>query len=105
MEIYREAIKAAGTFYSELVNWTKGKRLILKVENTLDQAVQIQPIGNVKNSIDKGTDISSALSCTANGNISVGLAWDDWHPYVGARITVAVAPTSGELKIEAVIQE
>ena len=105
VEIYREAIRAAGTFHSELVNWTKGKRLILKVENTLNQAVQIQPIGNVKNSVDKSVDINGPFPCTANGNISVGLAWDDWHPYVGAKITVVIAPTSGELKIEAVVQE
>ncbi len=109
VEIYRESIRAAGTFYSELINWKKGKRLVLKVENTLTEVtgagILIQPIGNVKNSIDKSTDINSVLPCPTNGNISVGLAWDDWHPYVGARITVAVAPTSGELKIEAVVQE
>ena len=104
-EIYRESIRAAGTFHSELINWTKGKRLILKVESTLNQAVQIQPIGNINNSIDKSVDIDASLPCTANGNISVGLAWDDWHPYIGAEITVAVAPTSGQLVIEAVIQE
>ncbi|MBA7635394.1 hypothetical protein ES703_42998 [subsurface metagenome] len=104
-EIYRESIRTIGIFHSELVNWTKGKRLILKVESTLNQAVQIQPIGNIKNSIDKSVDINSALPCTANGNISVGLAWDDWLPYIGAKITVSTAPASGELKIEAVIQE
>ncbi len=40
-----------------------------------------------------------------NGNLNVGLVWDDWHPYVGVRITVAVVPTAGVLTIWAVIQE
>ena len=105
VEIYRESIRAAGTFQSEMVNWKKGKRLVLKVDSSLDQAVQIQAIGNIANAVDGAVGINSALTCDANGKITIGLAWDDWHPYVGAKITVSAAPASGELKIEAVIQE
>lgn len=47
----------------------------------------------------------AALPCTANGNISVGLAWDDWQPYIGVRVTAAVAPTAGLLSVWAVVQE
>lgn len=105
-EIFRQAIRSADTFYSDkMVNWTEGKRLLLKVDSSLDQAVQIQPIGNISNSKDGAVDINGSFPCTVDGKITIGLAWDDWHPYVGCEITVAVAPTTGTLTISAVIQE
>ena len=105
-EIYRFAIRTDGTFNSNsMVDWTRGKRLVIKVESSLDQAVQIQVIGNTADDMELATDINGPFPCTANGNISVGLAWDDWHPFIGVRITTAVAPTSGLLTISAVIQE
>lgn len=104
-EIFSQPIRAAGTFFSDMVDWTRGKRLAIKVESSLDQGVQIQVIANTSNTRELATDINAALPCTPDGNISVGLAWDDWMPFVGVRVTVAVAPTLGELKIEAVVQE
>ncbi len=105
-QIFSKSILSAGTFYSDvMVDWTRGKRILFKVESSLNEAVNIQLIGNVQNSKELATDIGLALPCTANGNISVGPAWDDWHPYVGVRITVAVAPASGILTISAVVQE
>ncbi|MBA7664355.1 hypothetical protein ES703_72413 [subsurface metagenome] len=105
-EIYRGSIRTAGTFYSDrTVNWTKGKRLLLKVDSSLNQAVQIQAIGNINSARDGAVDINGPLACGANGKITIGLAWDDWHPYIGVRITVAVAPTAGILNIWAVVQE
>lgn len=105
-EIYRYAIRTSGTFYSnKMVDWTKGKRLVIKVESSLNQAVQIQVIGNTVDDMELAIDINGPFPCTANGNISIGLAWDDWHPFVGIRITTAIAPTSGVLTISAVIQE
>ncbi|MBA7599348.1 hypothetical protein ES703_06380 [subsurface metagenome] len=105
-QIFSRDIRAAGTFYSDkMVNWTGGKRILFKVESSLNQAVNIQIIGNVQDSKELATDINGVLPCTANGNISVGLAWDDWHPYVGVKITVAVAPTAGILTISSVVQE
>ncbi|MBA7701988.1 hypothetical protein ES703_110739 [subsurface metagenome] len=105
-QIFSKAILSAGTFYSDkMVNWANGKRILFKVESSLNQAVNIQLIGNVQDTKELATDINGVLPCTANGNISVGLAWDDWHPYVGVRITVAEVPTAGILTISAVIQE
>ncbi|MBA7646568.1 hypothetical protein ES703_54333 [subsurface metagenome] len=105
-EIFRQAIRSADTFYSDkMVNWTEGKRLLLKVDSSLNQAVQIQAIGNINSARDGAVDINGPLPCIANGKITIGLAWDDWHPYVGCEITVAVAPTTGTLTISAVIQE
>ena len=105
-EIYRYAIRTIGTFYSnKMVDWREGKRLVFKVESTLNQAVQIQVIGNTVDDMDLATDINGAFPCVANSNISIGLAFDDWQPFIGIVITTAVAPTTGILKIWAVVQE
>ena len=105
-EIFRQAIRTTGTFYSDkMVNWTEGKRLLLKVNSSLDQAVQIQPIGNISSAKDEAVDINGSLPCTADGKITIGLAWDDWHPYIGVRISVGAAPTAGVITVSAVIQE
>ena len=105
-QIFSSAIRSAGTFYADkMVNCTKAKRILFKVESSLNQAVNIQLIGNKVDDMNLATDINGALPCAANGNISVGLAWDDWHPYVGVMITAAVAPTAGLLTIWSVIQE
>ena len=105
-QIFSSAIRATGTYYSDkMVDFRNAKRILFKVESSLNQAVNIQITGNVQDSKEPATDINGVLPCPANGNISVGLAWDDWHPYVGVKITVAVAPTAGILTISAVIQE
>jgi len=105
-QIYSYAIRTIGSFYSDkMVDWTKGKRLIIKVESSLNQAANIQVIGNTVDDMNLATDINAPLPCPTNGNISIGLAWDDWHPYIGIRITTAVAPTAGILNIWTVIQE
>jgi len=88
-----------------MVNWTKGKRIVFKAESSLNQAVNLQVIGNIVDDTGRATDIDGALPLAANGNLSVGPAWDDWTPFIGIRITAAVAPTAGILTIWAVIQE
>lgn len=105
-EIYRESLREVGTFYTpKMVDWSDGKRLVLKVHSTLNQAIQITVIGNIRNSPTGIVEIGPALACDAQNDISIGLAWDDWHPFVGCKIVVSTAPTSGELEIEAVVQE
>ncbi len=105
-QIYSYAIRTTGTFYSnKMVDWTRGKRLLVKVESSLDQDVDIQLIGNIVDDMELATDIDIAKTCPANDNISIGPAWDHWCPYIGVKITVAVAPTAGLLTISAVSQE
>ncbi|MBA7675476.1 hypothetical protein ES703_83711 [subsurface metagenome] len=112
-EIYSYAIRTISTFSShKMVDWTEGKRLVIKVESSLNQACLIQLTGNYVDDMNLATDINGPLPCPANSNISVGLAfdsiglaWDDWHPFIGVRITTAIAPTTGILNIWAVIQE
>lgn len=104
--IFEQAIRNAGTFFSDrMVNWTEGKRLLLKAESSLDQAVQLQAIGNVDNTRNLATNVGLPAPCPANGNASIGMAWGDWMPYMGISITAALAPTVGILTISAVIQE
>jgi len=105
-KIYSYAIRTTGTFYSnKMVDWTKGKRLLIKVESSLDEAVEIQLIGNIVDDMELATDIDTPKTCPKNDNISIGPAWDHWFPYIGVKIVVATAPTSGLLTISAVSQE
>lgn len=105
-QIFGQDIRVVGTFYSvKMIDWTKGKRLVIAVQSSLNQACQIQLIGNYVDDMNLATDINAAIPCPANSNTSIGPAWDDWHPYIGIRITTAVAPTAGILNVWAVIQE
>ena len=105
-QIFTQAIRTAAIFYSDkMVNWTRGKRLLIKVESSLDQDCDIQVIGNIADTRELAVDVGDLLPCDAGGNISAGPAWDDWHPYIGVRIITALAPTAGILTITAVIQE
>ncbi|GAH68859.1 unnamed protein product, partial [marine sediment metagenome] len=105
-EIFKESIRVAGTFYSSrMVDWSSGKRLVLKVHSTLNQSAQITAVGNIRNSPTGVVEIGPSLPCAAASDITIGLAWDDWHPFVGAKIVVSTAPTSGVLEVEAVVQE
>ncbi len=106
VQLLSQAIKSAGTIFTDsMVNWTEGKRLLIKAESSLNQAIQFQPIGNISNTVTLATDIGPVVACPANGNVSIGFAWDDWQPYVGVRITLPIAPTDGILTIWAVVQE
>ena len=105
-QIYDNAIRSIGTFLSDImVNFTEGKRLLFVVQSSLNQACNIQLIGNYVDDTNRAVNINGVLPCPANTSISIGLAWDDWHPFIGVRITTAVAPTAGILNIWAVIQE
>jgi len=105
VELFSEPINSAGTISSAMVSWKKGKRLFLFVDSSLNQAAQIQPVGNIKNSVLGSVNINAPLNCAANSMLSVGMAWDDWINYVGATITTIVAPTAGVITVWAVIQE
>lgn len=105
-EIFNRAILSTGTFYTDkMIDWRQGKRVYFFVESTLNQDVEIQVIGNKADTKEGATDIDIAYTCPKNDNISIGPAWDHWCPYVGIKITVAVAPTAGVLTISAVTQE
>ncbi len=105
-EILKEAIRATGTFYTDkMVDWRQGKRIYFFIHSTLNQAVSIQVIGHMVNTHEGATDINTAKTCPAGDTISFGPAWVQWCPYIGIKIIVAIAPTSGMLTISAVRQE
>jgi len=106
-EVFRQEVREAATTLNgdRMIRWTRGKRILFKVESSLDQAVNIQLIGNIEEDMGLASNIAGPLACAANANISIGPAWDDWHPYVGARIITGAAPTTGLLTIRSVIQE
>ncbi len=105
-ELYDQPIRSVGTFVTDkMADWTQGKRLLLKVESSLDQACTIQLRGNMTDSGLLPINIGAPAACPANDNISISPAWDDWHPFIGAEIVTAIAPTTGMLKIWVVIQE
>lgn len=105
-QIYSQDIRVIGTFYSDkMVDWTRGKRFLIKIESSLNVDCDVQVIGNFVDNMPLASDINAPIDVGADENHSVGLAWDDWHPFIGVRITTAVAPTAGILNIWAVIQE
>lgn len=105
-QIFNQAIRSVGTVDSDrMVDYRNCKRLLIKVESSLDQACQIQVVGDITNSFALAVNVGAAWPCVANGNISIGLAWDDWHPYIGVRVITGVAPTAGKVDIWAVMQE
>jgi hypothetical protein len=104
--IFEQAIRNPGVFIADkMVDFTKGKRLLIKVESSLDQIVQVQLVGNIADTYQLATLINAPVPCAANGNVGVGLAWDDWHPFIGVQMTLALAPTTGIINVWAVIQE
>ncbi len=104
--IYATPIRSVGVFNSDkMVDYTRGKRMLIKVESSLDQPASIQLVGGIDNTFNLATNVGGPNVVPANGNLAIGLAWDDWHPYIGVVITVAAAPTTGILNIWGVIQE
>jgi len=104
--IFDLAIRNAGVFFSDdLADFRNSKRLAVKVESTLNQAVVIQLMGNIDNTWQLAVPIAGPFPCPANGNLLFGLAWDDWRPFIGAQITAGIAPVSGNLRVRQVLQD
>jgi hypothetical protein len=105
-EIFKQDIRSTGTFYSDkMVDWRRGKRIYFFIESTLNQDVQIQVIGNKTDNKEGATDIGPAQICPASNNISIGPSWEQWCPFIGVKIVVGAAPSSGLLTTTVVPQE
>jgi hypothetical protein len=103
--IFDGLVNAVGNFDSDqMVDFRNGKRLVLKAESSLDVNISIQMIGNIDDSKESADDLNGPIALGAGGSITVGLAWDDWMPYIGCRVIVPVAPTAGRLTIRIVVQ-
>ena len=86
------------------IDWTSGARLLIKAESTLDQPVTLQAVGNISNAIFRSVNINGAFILPPSGNLTIGFAWDDWHPWVWVRGTLAVQPTKGQLIVSYIIE-
>ena len=106
VQIYQQAIRSIGVFQSDiLVDMRNVKRLTIRAESSLDQAVTLQLVGNFADSFNLAVNVGPPAVCPINGQVGFGLAWGDWQPYIGVIITAAIAPTVGLLTIFAVVQE
>jgi hypothetical protein len=100
------AIRTIGTTDTEMVDFTKGKRLLVKVSSSLNQNITVQPVGHIKKTMVGAANIGLApIPCPAGATISIGFAWGDWHPYIGITLNHAIAPASGTVGVKAVVQE
>jgi len=106
IQIYQQAIRSVGVFPSDImIDMRNTKRLAIRAESSLDQAVALQLIGHFTDSFNQVVNIGLPAVCPINGQAGFGLAWGDWQPYIGVIITAAIAPTVGLLTIWAVPQE
>lgn len=108
-ELLYNAMPGASPVYSSLSDWRGAKRIVFHITSTLDKACSVQIIGNINNATASATDINGAIPL-AIGNVTTqyataGLAWDDWVPFTGLRITCPVLPAAGAVTIWAVRQE
>jgi len=91
-------------------DFRNGKRLLIDVVSTLDQACVIQLVGNsITGSYATAKLVGGPLACpigvptTSGLDIGVGIN-DDWHPYIGLIINCAVLPAAGNLAINGIMQ-
>jgi hypothetical protein len=110
VELYNAMPPGIATYSSIWFDWRNGKRLLIDIVSTLNQAVVIQLVGNMVADFNSAKAIGGPLNCPAYvapnlSGLDIGLAWDDWHPYIGVLITTAVAPVSGTIVVNAIEQK
>jgi hypothetical protein len=104
VQIFNQAIRVATAvgvpLSTPLVDFRTASRLLFKVESTLDVPITVQVVGDIFETTSiRQVNVNGPLAVPAGGTITAGLAWANWHPYVGMQITVPVAPTLGLLTI------
>lgn len=106
VQLFKENIRIATgvtPLSTPLFDWRAAPRVLFKFESTLDQAINLQVVGDIfETTSTRQVNINGPIALPANGTASAGLDWADWHPYVGVQITVPVAPTTGYLQIYAI---
>ena len=101
--IFTKDIRLIETDVTPVQDLTVSKRVAIKVKSTLDQAVTIQLKGDFFNPMDTPTDINGPVSVPV-GNVTpssaeIGLAPDDWQPYLAIQVSTLVAPSVGTLTV------
>jgi hypothetical protein len=102
--VYSKDIRLIEVNTTPVLDISVRKRVALKVKSTLDQAVTLQLIGDLDNPMSAPTNIDGSINLPI-GNVTtssaeIGLAPDDWQPFIALQMTTLVAPTVGTITVE-----
>lgn len=84
---------------------TNKGHVYFKIESSLDQAVNVQIVGNMLESFVRASDVGLSIPVPPNGNASITLLESQWCPWVGATVAVPFPPTQGRFNLWAITQE
>ncbi len=76
---------------------------VLEIDNQLDQALTADLIGSMFDDPANAGDIG--LSSTIGAGTFQPIINDTWVPFLGIRLTAAVAPTTGFVTVRGVVQQ
>ncbi len=79
-------------------------RVLVVVNNTLDQDVRVDIIGNNSSGFDNAYIIKQILCPTTKSRV-YSLKLEEWMPWVGVRVQASTAPTAGSVSGSVIIQE
>lgn len=88
-----------------LVDVSSGYRIALVCNNNTDKDVEVRAIGNMYASLSSGVPLSVWHTCQEHGIFVIMLKRSEWLPYITAEIQSLVVPTTGEVYVDAVVQE
>lgn len=78
-------------------------RVVLIVNNTLDQQVSVKIVGNNAATHDSAFDIHT-MNVASGARGAYGVKNEEWMPFLGVKVTPAGIPTAGTINAMAVIQ-
>jgi len=86
---------------SDVADWIKGEALTLWIENTHNQDLSIEVLGNIYRSSVGALTVIAAFTVAAGTKAYRTLTPRDpgWLPYILVKATAAAAPTKGFLNI------
>ena len=92
--IYNTNPLAIGVFQSIMFDFRAGKRAMVKINNTTNQAATVQLMGNGTPDFATAVTMGLPVALAPGGSYaSIGVGTnDDWHPYLMMTITFALAP-------------
>ncbi len=96
------------TFGERMADTRHARNLVFIVRNSQNQAITVQVVGDSANSPrNPAVNVGSSQSVAANTTISIipQIEWW-WHPWMGIKLTTgSTAPTTGQIQVDAFVQE
>jgi len=95
------AIRDTLTHYSDVTSWIQGEALTIWIENTHDQNLSIEVLGNIYRSSVGAVTVIAAFTVAAGTKTFKTLTVTDpgWLPYILVKAVAAAAPTKGFLNV------